>query len=44
MSYDKDEGFEDGFRMNSYEDDDELTEDVADDFGLEEEDPESRYS
>jgi|GEM_PF-6396916 len=46
MSYDEDEGFEGDFKMNGYEDDDTefATEEPVEDFGLEEEDPESRYS
>lgn len=36
MSYYEDEGFE----VNSYDDDEELTEGAVEDFGLEEENPE----
>ncbi len=42
MSYDEDEGFEEGFKMNGYDEDDNefASEDGTDDFGLEEENPE----
>jgi hypothetical protein len=48
MSYDEDEGFGGSFKMSGYDDDNndeplDIPEEIND-FGLDEEDPESRYS